>query len=336
MQRGSGVAWLESLISALGLTSLCTPDGEAAKKLFALNRAEPNFPSLDQFHDACPVIPRIRDIQKSIDLSYKDFTRAWGDQIESLFDPLLNFLVWTENLAVNSPWWLTLLMIAVVVYFMTRRWQYVAGVVIAMLAIGVFGMWDDAMRTLSFMLVCTAICIVLGIPIGILMSRRDRLRASIIPMLDVLQTMPSFVYLIPVVMLFGVGKVPGAIAVIAYAIPPVIRLTDLGIRLVDSDVLEASEAFGASSWQKLIDVQIPLALPNILAGINQTIMMALAIVVIASMVSVRGLGIEVLEAVTNQYLAKGLFNGLAVVAFAIMFDRVTRRAITQSQKHVLD
>jgi glycine betaine/proline transport system permease protein len=148
--------------------------------------------------------------------------------------------------------------------------------------------------------------------------------------------MPSFVYLIPVVMLFGVGKVPGAIAVIAYAIPPVIRLTDLGIRLVDTEVLEASEAFGASSWQKLIDVQLPLALPNILAGINQTIMMALAIVVIASMVSVRGLGIEVLEAVTNQYLAKGLFNGLAVVAFAIMFDRVTRRAITQSQKHVLD
>jgi glycine betaine/proline transport system permease protein len=330
------VAWLETLISILGLTSVCRPDGEPATKLFALNRAKPNFPSLDQFHDACPVIPRIRDIQKSIDVGYKHFTRAWGDQIESFFDPLLDFLVWTENLAVNSPWWLTLLIIAVVVYFMTRRWQYAAGVVIAMLAIGVFGMWDDSMRTLSFMLVCTAICIVFGIPIGISMSRSDRVRTSIIPILDVLQTMPSFVYLIPVVMLFGVGKVPGAIAVIAYAIPPVIRLTDLGIRLVDTEVLEASEAFGASSWQKLIDVQLPLALPNILAGINQTIMMALAIVVIASMVSVRGLGIEVLEAVTNQYLAKGLFNGLAVVAFAIMFDRVTRRAITQSQKHVLD
>jgi glycine betaine/proline transport system permease protein len=297
------VAWLETLVSTLGLTSVCTPEGGAAETLFALNRQEPNFPSLDQFHDACPAILRIRDIQ---------------------------------NLAVGSPWWLTLIVMAVVVYFMTRRWQHTVGVVIAMLAIGMFGMWDDSMRTLSFMLVCTAICIVLGIPIGIMMSRSGRVRACIIPILDVLQTMPSFVYLIPVVMLFGVGKVPGAIAVIAYAIPPVIRLTDLGIRLVDSEVLEASEAFGASSWQKLIDVQIPLALPNILAGINQTIMMALAIVVIASMVSVRGLGIEVLDAVTNQYLAKGLFNGLAVVAFAIMFDRVTRRAITQSQKHVLD
>lgn len=324
------------MISTLGLTSACTPKGGAAEELFALNRQEPNFPSLDEFNAACPAIPRIRDLQKGIDAGYKDFTRSWGDQIESLFDPLLDFLVWAENLAVDSPWWLTLLVIAVVVYVMTRRWQHTVGVVIALLAIGFFGMWDDSMRTLSFMLVCTAICIVLGIPIGIIMSRSDRVRAAIIPILDVLQTMPSFVYLIPVVMLFGVGKVPGAIAVIAYAIPPVIRLTDLGIRLVDREVLEASEAFGASSWQKLIDVQIPLALPNILAGINQTIMMALAIVVIASMVSVRGLGIEVLEAVTNQYLAKGLFNGLAVVAFAIIFDRVTRRAITQSQKHVLD
>ena len=330
------MTWLENAVSTLGLTSACTPEDGAAEKLFALNQRKPNFPSLDEFHDACPVIPRIRDIQKNIDLGYKDFTRTWGDQIESLFDPLLDFFVWAENLAVDTPWWLTLLVIAVVVYVLTRRWQHTVGVAAAMLGIGVFGMWDDAMRTLSFMLVCTGICIVLGIPIGIIMSRSDRVRASFIPILDVLQTMPSFVYLIPVVMLFGVGKVPGSIAVIAYAIPPVIRLTDLGIRLVDSEVLEASEAFGASSWQRLIDVQIPLALPNILAGINQTIMMTLAMVVIASMVSVRGLGIEVLEAVTNQYLAKGLFNGLAVVAFAIMFDRVTRRAITQTQKHVVD
>ena len=217
---------------------------------------------------------------------------------------------------------------------MTRRHLHTAAVVVVLAVIGFFGMWDDAMRTLSFILVCTLICILFGIPIGVLMARYGRMRTTVTPVLDVMQTMPSFVYLIPVVMLFGVGKVPGAIAVIAYAIPPVIRLTDLGIRLVDREVLEASEAFGASNWQKLIDVQIPLALPNILAGVNQTIMMALAMVVIASMVSVRGLGIEVLEAVTNQYLAKGLFNGLAVVAFAIMFDRVTRQTILQSQKHV--
>ena len=217
---------------------------------------------------------------------------------------------------------------------MTRQRLHTAAVLVVLAFIGFFGMWDDAMRTLSFILVCTFICILFGIPIGVLMARHGRMRATVTPMLDIMQTMPSFVYLIPVVMLFGVGKVPGAIAVIAYAIPPVIRLTDLGIRLVDGEVLEASEAFGASNWQKLMDVQIPLALPNILAGVNQTIMMALAMVVIASMVSVRGLGIEVLEAVTNQYLAKGLFNGLALVAFAVMFDRVTRQTILQSQKYV--
>lgn len=328
------MAWLEQMISFLGLTSTCTPEGEPREKIFALNREEPNFPSLDQFTEACPAAPRIRDLQKIIDDGYRNFSRNWGEQIEAIFNPLLEFLVWAENLMVATPWWIMLIIIAAVVFLMTRRWVMTLSVVVALAVIGFFGMWDDSMRTLSFMLVCTVVCIVLGIPIGIAIARYAWMRSAITPILDVLQTMPSFVYLIPVVMLFGVGKVPGAIAVIAYAIPPVIRLTDLGIRLVDEEVLEASEAFGASAWQKLIDVQIPLALPNILAGINQTIMMALALVVIASMVAVRGLGIEVLEAVTNQYLAKGLFNGLAVVAFAIMFDRVTRQTITQSQKHV--
>ena len=326
--------WLENIVTMLGLHAACNPEDGGSEQLFALNREVPNFPSLDQFSAACPALPRIRDLQKAVDTGYKNFTRSWGDLIESFFNPFLDFLIWTENLLVSAPWWLTLVIITAIVYLMTRQRLHTAAVLVVLSVIGFFGMWDDAMRTLSFILVCTLICILFGIPIGVLMARHSRMRTTVTPVLDVMQTMPSFVYLIPVVMLFGVGKVPGAIAVIAYAIPPVIRLTDLGIRLVDQEVLEASEAFGASSWQKLMDVQIPLALPNILAGVNQTIMMALAMVVIASMVSVRGLGIEVLEAVTNQYLAKGLFNGLAVVAFAIMFDRVTRQTILQSQKHV--
>ena len=326
--------WMENIVAMLGLQAACNPEEGGSEQLFALNREVPNFPSLDQFSAACPALPRIRDLQKAIDTGYKNFTRSWGDLIESFFNPFLDFLIWTENLLVSAPWWLTLVVITAIVYLMTRQRLHTGAVVLVLGVIGFFGMWDDAMRTLSFILVCTLICILFGIPIGVLMARHSRVRATVTPVLDVMQTMPSFVYLIPVVMLFGVGKVPGAIAVIAYAIPPVIRLTDLGIRLVDREVLEASEAFGASSWQRLMDVQIPLALPNILAGVNQTIMMALAMVVIASMVSVRGLGIEVLEAVTNQYLAKGLFNGLAVVAFAIMFDRVTRQTILQSQKYV--
>jgi len=145
--------------------------------------------------------------------------------------------------------------------------------------------------------------------------------------------MPSFVYLIPVVMLLGIGRVPGVIAVVIYAIPPMIRLTNLGIRMVDRDVLEAADAFGSSGWQKLKNVQLPLALPTIMAGINQTIMMALAMVVIASMIGVQGLGQPVLKAIANQYFTLGIFNGLAIVGIAIIFDRISQAYGLRLQKH---
>ena len=146
--------------------------------------------------------------------------------------------------------------------------------------------------------------------------------------------MPAFVYLIPVVMLLGIGKVPGIIAVLVYAIPPVIRLTDLGIRLVDRDVVEAATAFGANRRQRLLEVQLPLAMPTIMAGVNQTIMMALAMVVIASMIGVKGLGQPVLKSITNQYFTMGLLNGLAIVAIAIMFDRVSQAYARRAQRHL--
>jgi len=327
------LATLKDTITSLGLSGVCTPE-KAQGKNFSLFKENANFPSLDALQDACPALPRVRDIQKWIDGGFKEFTREWGSAIEGVFSPFLKFLVWTEQIMVAAPWWLMMVVLLGISYGLTRRVGLTIGVAAALYAIGFFGMWDDAMRTLSFIFVCTLICVTVGIPIGVWMSRSDRVRSTVTPILDVLQTMPSFVYLIPVIMLFGIGKVPGAIAVIAYAISPVIRLTDLGIRLVDREVLEAADAYGATPMQKLMGVQIPLALPNIMAGVNQTIMMALAMVVIASMVAVRGLGINVLEAVTNQYLAMGLFNGLAVVAFAIIFDRVTKHAITASQAHV--
>jgi glycine betaine/proline transport system permease protein len=148
-----------------------------------------------------------------------------------------------------------------------------------------------------------------------------------------MQTMPSFVYLIPVVMLLGIGKIPGLLAIIVYAIPPMIRLTDLGIREVDKEVLEAADAFGANKVQKLFRVQLPLALPTIFAGINQTIMMALAMVVIASMIGVRGLGQPVLKAISNQYLTMGLLNGFAIVVLAVIFDRVSQSFGKRLQQH---
>ena len=165
------------------------------------------------------------------------------------------------------------------------------------------------------------------------MSRYDRVQAAITPVLDLMQTIPIFVYLLPVVMLLGIGRVPGLIAVIVYALPPIIRLTNLGIRLVDKDVLEAADAFGSDYRQKLFSVQIPLALPNIFAGVNQTIMMALAMVVIASMIGVKGLGMPVLQSIQNQYLTLGLMNGLAIVALAIIFDRVSQRYGKRLQAH---
>jgi glycine betaine/proline transport system permease protein len=180
------------------------------------------------------------------------------------------------------------------------------------------------MQTVSMIFVSTVLSVVIGIPTGILMSRSNPLRGLISPILDVMQTMPSFVYLIPVVMLLGIGKVPGLIAVVVYALPPIIRLTDLGIRLVDRNVLEAADAFGSSSWQKLTKVQLPLALPTIMAGVNQTIMMALAMVVVASMIGVQGLGQPVLKAIANQYFTLGMFNGLAIVGIAVIFDRVSQ------------
>lgn len=313
--------------------SLCS-SGTGAPALPDLAPKVATFPSLDSLHKACPGVPSVRDLQMALDAGWTRFIRAWGDSIELVFQPLLRVLVWTEDLLLAMPWWLVLVLLAVLVWGLTRSFRMTAVVLCTFVVIGIFGMWTETMQTLSFITVCTLICLVLGIPIGILLSRKDRLRRLVIPLLDFLQTMPSFVYLIPVVMLFGIGKVAGAIAVIAYAIPPVIRLTDLGIRGVDHETVEAAESFGISPMQKLLGVQLPLAMPTIMAGINQTIMMALSMVVVASMVAVRGLGMPVLEAIQELRLSKGLFFGLAVVALAIVFDRVTKATINRGRKHV--
>tara|TARA_Y100001954_G_scaffold98782_1_gene107622 strand:- start:150 stop:701 length:552 start_codon:yes stop_codon:yes gene_type:complete len=175
--------------------------------------------------------------------------------------------------------------------------------------------------------------VAIGLPTGIAMSRSDRTQKIVTPILDVMQTMPPFVYLIPIVMLMGIGKIPGLIAVVIYAIPPLIRLTNLGIREVDQEALEAADAFGATKRQKLFQVQLPLALPTIFAGINQTIMMALAMVIIASMIGVKGLGQPVLQSIYNQYFTKGVLYGLAIVIVAIVFDRVSQSYGQRIQKH---
>ncbi|HKK30550.1 MAG TPA: ABC transporter permease subunit, partial [Alphaproteobacteria bacterium] len=220
-----------------------------------------------------PALPRetLLAIRRSVDEGYREFSRTYGIAIEDFFDPLLRFMIWFEQLLLQSPWWLIIAVVAALAYGAARSVWMVVGVVCAFLLIGIFGMWEDTMSTISIIFVCTMLAIVIGIPVGVLMARFDRMQSTITPVLDVMQTMPPFVYLIPVVMLLGIGRVPGVIAVVIYAIPPVIRLTNLGIRLVDKDVLEAANAFGANFRQRLFGVQIPLAMPNIMAGINQTI-----------------------------------------------------------------
>lgn len=275
----------------------------------------------------------LRDLKKVIDDGFRTFTRAHGDSIESFFSPLHSFLIQAERFMTNTPWSVIFLLILAIAWLASRNWKIVLGTAVTMLLIGYFGMWEDTMKTMSMIFVCTVISIVVGIPIGIAAARWNRVQSMVNPVLDVMQTMPSFVYLIPVVMLLGIGKVPGLIAVVIYAMPPIIRLTNLGIRLVDKDMLEAADAFGSSNWQKLKNVQLPLALPTIMAGINQTIMMALAMVVIASMIGVQGLGQPVLRAISNQYFTLGVFNGFAIVGIAIVFDRVSQALGKRLQKY---
>jgi glycine betaine/proline transport system permease protein len=275
----------------------------------------------------------LREFKKSVDFAFTDFSRAYGENIENFFEPLLMFLVSFEKFFINTPWPFIVLGMLIFAWIGSRSIFIVIGTFLSFMLIGYFGMWEDTMSTLAIILVATFLCISIGIPVGIAMARSNKVQATIVPILDIMQTIPSFVYLIPVVMLLGIGKVPGLIAVCIYAIPPIVRLTNLGIRLVDKDVLEASDSFGANYWQKLFGVQIPLALPTIFAGVNQTIMMALAMVVIASMIGVKGLGLPVLQAVSNQYLALGLMNGLAIVVLAIIFDRVTQKFGLRMQKY---
>lgn len=275
----------------------------------------------------------LRVLKKTVDGWFKEFTGAYGETLENLFEPMKVFLIWLEKLLISSPWPIVLLVLVASIFLISRSYKITIGTLIALVLIGYLGMWEDTMRTIAMVTVCTMMAITAGLPVGVLMSKSDRMQAIVNPILDLMQTMPSFVYLIPVVMIFGLGKVPGVIAVVIYAIPPMIRLTNLGIRLVDKDVLEAADAFGASSWQKLRNVQMPLALPTIMAGINQTIMMSLAMVVVASMIGVRGLGQPVLQAINNQYFTLGVMNGLAIVAIAIIFDRASQAFGKRIQKH---
>ncbi|MEX6503619.1 glycine betaine/L-proline ABC transporter permease ProW [Pseudomonas zhanjiangensis] len=195
---------------------------------------------------------------------------------------------------------------------------------ITLTLLGMIGVWSEAMTTLSLVLTSVFFCALVGIPLGILSSRSDRLEKTIRPILDAMQTLPAFVYLVPVVMLFGIGNVPGVLVTIVFAVPPLVRLTNLGIRQVPEDKIEASRAFGCTPRQMLMRVQLPLAAPTIMAGVNQTLMLSLSMVVIASMISVGGLGQMVLRGIGRLDMGLATVGGVGLVLLAIFLDRLTQ------------
>jgi len=196
--------------------------------------------------------------------------------------------------------------------------------VVSMVFIGLLGMWEDTMTTLAMVLSSVLFCCLAGIPLGILAARSDRFDTILRPVLDAMQTTPAFVYLVPIVMLFSVGNVAGVLATIVFAMPPITRLTNLGIRQVHPELVEAAQAFGATEWQVLVRVQVPLALPTILAGLNQTIMMALSMVVIAALIGAGGLGSPVILGLNTLDIGLAVVGGLGIVLIAMVLDRITQ------------
>ncbi len=236
---------------------------------------------------------------------------------------ILQVMLAFENFFTIVPWFVIIILVFLAGWKFLGKWYDGFSFALMLFAIGTFGYWDLAMRTLSLVFAAVIFSLLIGLPIGIIMARSDKAESIIKPILDGMQTMPSFVYLIPALMFFGLGKVPAIIATIIYAVPPVIRLTNVGIRTVDKEAVEAALAFGATPRMVLFDVQLPLAKPSIMVGVNQTTMMALAMVVIGSMIGAKGLGMEVLLSINRIEVGRGFEAGISIVLLAIIIDRLT-------------
>ena len=243
-------------------------------------------------------------------------------------------LLYIENTLKWLPWPAIVIGLALL-SFAVGRWGLMAFTSIAMLYFGFMGLWENTIDTIALMVVSVAIAVAVGLPLGVFGARSQLADNIMRPILDAMQTMPSFVYLLPGILFFGLGSPAGIFATLIYAIPPVIRLTNLGIRQVSEETVEAARSFGASPWQVLTKVQVPMAMPTIMAGINQTTMMALAMVTIASMVAAGGLGDNVLRALQKNQVGEGLISGAAIVLLAIIIDRLTQSVARGRQDAVM-
>lgn len=256
-----------------------------------------------------------------------DFVNNWllpvlgpaFDKISDSLSTVLDGLIWLLT-------WAPPEIIAIIIVILAWRMAGIGVAIfslIGLIYIGSVDLWADAMQTLAVVLNATIFSIVIGVPLGIWSARSNRVDSIIRPILDFMQTLPSFVYLIPTILLFGIGGISAVIATFVFATPPAVRLTNLGIRQVPEDVVEAARSFGSTSWQMLLKVQLPIAMPTIMAGINQTIMLALSMAVIAAMIGAPGLGSIVLQGITRVNVGLGLVGGLGIVVLAIILDRIT-------------
>jgi glycine betaine/proline transport system permease protein len=269
--------------------------------------------------------------------SWVDVVIQWLlDHFGPVFDAIAGVLLTLANvvyriLAAPHPW-LLIGILSVLALVVSRKVALGAFTVLAFLLIHGMDLWTESMQTLAVVIVAATLAISIGVPLGIFAARNQHARMVLRPVLDFMQTLPVFVYLIPAVFFFGIGVVPGAVATTVFAIPPAVRLTELGIRQVDREVVEAAQAFGARPRQVLREIQIPLAMPSIMAGVNQVIMLALSMVVIAGMVGAEGLGAIVVRGVTELDIGAGFEGGLAVVILAVYLDRVTDAAGRRAQR----
>jgi glycine betaine/proline transport system permease protein len=263
-------------------------------------------------------------IAEPVDRFDEAVIRSIGHQTRAMSDfATIHILTPLTNLLLAMPWWLVCFGAAAAAYAAARRWTLAVASFACIAAIGFLGLWSDAMDTLAQVIVGVVLSVAIAIPLGIWSARSDRVQRIFKPILDGMQTLPQFVYLVPVIALFHVGRVPGIIAALIYALPPCIRLTDLGIRQVPHDRVEAAVSFGASDSQLLRKVQLPLAKPSIMLGVNQTIMMVLSVVIIAGLVGGGGLGYQVVNGLSHDF-GTALVAGICILLLAIVIDRITQ------------
>lgn len=257
------------------------------------------------------------------------FVEWLTDTFSFIFDPIKtylgNFMQFIISLLDLLHPFVFIIIVMILAYFIMNK-KIVAPILVGIGLLFIYNqeLWDQLLNTMTLVIISSLLSVIIGVPLGILMSRSDRFQAIMKPILDFMQTMPAFVYLIPAVAFFGIGLVPGVFASIIFATPPTIRLTNLGIRQISAELIEASDSFGTTSMQKLIKVQLPLAKASIMAGVNQTVMLALSMVVIASMIGAPGLGRDVLSSLQRAEVGTGFVAGLSIVILAIIIDRFTQ------------